>query len=101
MFYSTAISSEIPCCWFCWNGIHHLLAALLLVRQFYTLTSTDMCGHELRLCMKKLGRSLAEEGKGGLDGGGSSRAGKKNKIQSVFPVRLFYFKVAFPDDIKC
>lgn len=27
--------------------------------------------------------------------------GKKNKIQSVFPVRLFYFKVAFPDDIKC
>lgn len=77
MFYSTATSSEIPCCWFCWNGIHHLLAALLLVRQFYTLTSTDMCGHELRLCMKKLGRSLAEEGKGGLDGGGSSRAGKK------------------------
>lgn len=32
-----------------------------------------MCGHELVLCTQMLGRTLAEEGKGGLDGGGSSR----------------------------
>lgn len=76
VFYSIATVSEIPRCWFSWNGIHHLLAALLLVRQFYTLTSTDMCGHELMLCIQKLGRSLAEEGKGGVDGGGSSREGE-------------------------
>lgn len=75
VFCSIAILLEIPCCWFCWNGIHHLLAALLLVRQFCTLTSTDMCAHELVLCTQKLGRTSAEEGKGGLDGGGSSREG--------------------------
>lgn len=34
-----------------------------------------MCGHELILCIQKLGRSLAEEEKG-LDGGGSSREGE-------------------------
>lgn len=35
-----------------------------------------MCGHELVLCIQKLGRSSAEDGKGGLDGGGSSREGE-------------------------
>lgn len=82
VFYSITVLSEIPHCWFCWNGIQHLLTALLLVRQFYTLTSTDMCGHELALCIQKLGSSLAE-GEGGLDGGGSIREGETQNIECL------------------
>lgn len=58
-----------------------------------------MCGHELVLCIQKLGRSLAEEGEGGLHGVAAVR--EKTKILSVFPVQLFYLKLAFSDDNKC
>lgn len=47
-----------------------------------------MCGHELVLCIQKLGRSLAEEEKGGLDGGGSSREGE-NQNPKCLSCRAF------------
>lgn len=52
-----------------------------------------MCGHELGLCIQKLGRE------DWIEGVAAER--EKTKIPSVFPVRLFYFKLAFPDDNKC
>lgn len=59
-----------------------------------------MCGHELVLCIQKLGKNLAEEGEGGLDEG-IAVGREKTKIPSVFPVQLFYLKLAFSDDNKC
>lgn len=51
-----------------------------------------MCGHELVLCIQKLGRSLAEEGEGELNGVAAVR--EKTKILSVFPVQLFLPQVS-------